>query len=55
MATYIWLIRRKKRKIMYIKKQGLESNHKKYKAIKSIKTQAIKKHNNQDTINTQIK
>jgi hypothetical protein len=55
MATYIWLIRRKRRKIMYIKKQGWESNHKKYKANKSTKIQAIKKHINQDTINTQIK
>jgi hypothetical protein len=55
MATYIWFIRRKRRKIMNIKKQGWESNHKKYKANKNTKIQAIKKHNNQDTINTQIK
>ncbi len=40
---------------MNIKKQGWESNHKKYKANKNTKIQAIKKHNNQDTINTQIK
>jgi hypothetical protein len=49
------LKKKERRKTLYIKKQGWEPIHKKYKANKSTKTQASKEHNNQDTTNTQIK
>jgi hypothetical protein len=50
----MWLGRRK---TMYIKKSndGSPSTRSKFKANKTIKTQATKGHNNQDTNNTQIK
>jgi hypothetical protein len=43
------------RKTLYVKKQGWEPIHKKYKANKSTKTLPSKEHNNQHTTNTQIK
>jgi hypothetical protein len=49
------VLKRKKEGKPVCKKAGKEPIHKKYKANKSIKTQPIKEHNNQDTTNTQIK
>jgi hypothetical protein len=41
------LKKKETRKTLYIKKQGWEPIHKKYKANKSTKTQPSKEHNNQ--------
>jgi hypothetical protein len=49
------VLKEKGGKTLYIKKQGWEPIHKKYKANKSTKTEPSKKSNNQDTTNTQIK
>jgi hypothetical protein len=45
-----------KKKNVYIKKAGMGTHHKKYKANKSLRTQVTKEHNNHgDTTNTLIK
>ncbi len=54
MLEGIYLLAKKKNPV-YIKWQGWEPTHKKYQANKSTRTQATKKHNNQDITNTLIK
>jgi hypothetical protein len=49
------LKKKERRKTLYIKKQGWEPIHMKYKANKSTKTQPSKEHNNQNTTNIQMK